>query len=626
MLSGGGPSWRTEILEPVWRFPLPAAFAALATLINWNRPEARLDAAAGQLALTLWCLGGFMWSWAAALWAQVQSDRLTGILIGGGGAVLLALIFRIDLAVPVLLFGAEAGEARSVITISHAMLLGALVLMPTLAPYLTRNSSQSAFWQYNHKWAIGYLTAGIGSVLAFAGVAAIVGSLGLLLEVPVPRWIYGNLWLICSFLVLPWVWLMLSPGDFREETKTGAGQDFTSKAVGLLVVYILIPVAFALSAVLAAYVVKVVIEGSFATARLGLTGTAYGASIIGVMLMAWPQREEHPLVRLFWRAWPFLLIAPTALLAPSLWVRVSEFGWTPARYFALILGLWTAGVMLVGFVQRGREDLRLINGLFAVLLLVTAFGPWSIADVPARSQFNRLEGLLTAKGMLVNGRWRENHGPIVWDRTSVPPHAQPGTVVLVGDSDRKIAAGALEVLAQTGQLDRIRPWFAGQRDDPFERPKTRQARLDAVNQKLALRMPSLQNLAGSRVLFSLAGPTAIVLPGEPGTLIGPLTVNSVPGIFSFETAVGKVGMTIQDKRIAVDLDQRRVAIFDLAATLDGLKTPAAQPTPAPQRRAIMLDAPDGSKARLAITFLSGTVADTQANIQLTAYLLLPATP
>jgi hypothetical protein len=40
----------------------------------------------------------------------------------------------------------------------------------------------------------------------------------------------------------------------------------------------------------------------------------------------------------------------------------------------------------------------------------------------------------------------------------------------------------------------------------------------------------------------------------------------------------------------------------------------------------MLEAPDGARARMAITFVSGTVAETQANLQLTVYLLLPGTP
>jgi hypothetical protein len=626
MLSGGGQSWRTEILEPVWRFPLPAAFAVLALLINWNRPEARLDAGSGQLALNLWCFACFMWSWAAALWAEVQSDRLTGVLIGAGGAVLLALILRVDQAVPLLFASEPALASESTVTISHFLLIGALLFAPTLAPYLSRHSSQSAYWQYNHKWSIGYVTAAAGSVLAFAGVSAVVGSLALLLEVPIPRWIYGNLWLICTTLVMPWMWLMLSPSDFREEARTGPSQEFTSRAVGLLVIYILVPVAFALSAVLAAYAVKVIVEGSFTTARLGLTSVVYGASIVGVMLMAWPQRDGHMLVRLFWRAWPWLLIAPTLLLVPALWVRVAEFGWTPSRYFAGLIGIWTFGVMVVGMAMRGREDLRIITGLWVVLLFAAAFGPWGIADTSARSQFSRLEELLTAKGLLVDGRWRDNHGAIAWDRTAPPQHQTgPGAVVVAGDNDRKIASTALDVLDMTGQLDRLRPWFAGRAADPFAELKPGQKLVDAVGQKMALRAASPQQVAGARVFFSVVNPTVIALPAEGGgTVIGPLGVTSVPGIFAFDTVVGHIGMTVQDKRIAVDLNQRRIAEFDLAPTLETLKSAGTTPgLPSTRRHAIAVAAREGN-VRLALTFVSGTVGDAQASLQVTAYLLLPA--
>ena len=627
MLSGGKPSWRTEIVEPLQRFPLPMLFALLATIINLGRGEYHADTAAGQLALTLYFAASFFWSWAAALWAEVHSDRVTGLLIGLGGAVLLALVFRVDLAVP-LWMSETSGPAESLVTITHAMLIGALTLAPSLAPYLSRHASQSAFWQYNHKWAIGYLVALIGACLAFAGVAAIIASSALLLEVPVPGWIYGNIWLVSSFLMLPWVWLALAPDDFAEETKTGAQQEFTSRAVGLLVVYILIPVTFGLSAVLAAYVVKVLIEGRFATAQLGLTSLAYGASVIGVMLMAYPQREENPLVRLFWRAWPFLLVAPTLIVVPALWMRIAEYGWTPSRYLAVIVGVWIAGVTLVGLLMRHAEDLRVVTGLVIALLLLTAFGPGGIADVSARSQFARLEALLTAKGLLEGGRWSGSTGPIPWDRTAQPAHNETGQAILAGDDDRKTAASVLAVLAETGRLDRLQPWFEGQTDDPFASRRSDQVLMEAVQQKLGLRSPSLLPADASRIAFSTTTPNAIALPGEPGTLIGPVSLTSNTPPLTYETVAGKLSMALSGKQLDIDLGEGRIASFDLSPALGGLKvgSGAGAAQPAPQRQALVLEAGSASKMRLAITYLSGSVADAQASLQLTAYLLLPPGP
>ena len=103
-------------------------------------------------------------------------------------------------------------------------------------------------------------------------------------------------------------------------------------------------------------------------------------------MATWATRRESYASLVSW------LIAPVVLLVPTLWLRIAEFGWTPLRYLAVILGLWIAGTMLVGLLMRRREDLRLITGLLAALLAVTAFGPWGIAQVSARSQLERLEG------------------------------------------------------------------------------------------------------------------------------------------------------------------------------------------------------------------------------------------
>lgn len=631
MLPGGRNSWWEEIAEPAWRFPLPAAFAVLALLVNLEGPDYRQGPTASQLMLSFWCVGGFLWSWAAALWAEVHGDRLTGVLIGLGGAVLLALIFRIDLVIPLYLSGAEAVDEGAP-ALPHAILLAALALAPVLAPYSARRVSQSAFWQYSHKWAISVLAGAAGSVLAFFGAFVVIGSAASLFDVQIPRWLEGDIRLTCALLVLPWIWLALTPRDFREQTRTGADQEFTSRAVWLLVIYILIPVAFALWAVLAAYVVKVLVEGSFVAARLGLTSIEYGAGLIAVVLMAWPQRNSHPLARRFWRAWPFMLIVPTVLLVPTLWLRIAEFGWTPPRYIAVVIALWIGGTMLAGVLMRGAEDLRLIVGLLAGLLAVTAFGPWGIAQVSAHSQFERLEALLTAKGLLVNGRWRENPGPIPWYRADPGHHAEPGAVVLVGESDHKIASSALEVLARTSELDRLRPWFEGQGDDPFEARKPRQSAFNSLNQKLDLLRgaPPYQGRSSPpRIVFSAVNPTVIDLPGEPGTLVGPLNVGTAYPRQSFETDAGQVTLSLQGKQVLADLGTTRIGSFDLAAALDNLDkqgdVKAGQPS-AVAKKALLLRGREGSRAWLAITFVAGNLHEPQASIQMTGYLLLPPAP
>jgi hypothetical protein len=627
-----GPFGTAEMLEPVRRFPLPALFAVLATLVNWKVIndwgvfEAPRVPDKGQFVLTVYLATAFLWSWAAALWAETWAERRSGLLVGIAGALFLALLLRADLAL--LQWLSNALGDRMPATISHLFLLGAIALTPSLAPFLFRRISQSAFWQYNHTWLVGLLAAWVGSLLAFAGIVTILAATALVFENIVSDWISNPVWLLCTTLVLPWIWLALSPYDFREEAKTGAAQEFTSRVVGLLVIYILVPVTLVLSGLLVAYVVKVVAEGSTLTARLGLTSAVYGTGVIVVGLLAYPQRADTPLVRLFWRIRPFLLIAPTVLLFPALWVRVAEYGWTPERYFALIVGLWMVGVLLIGLAgSRSREeDMRIVPGLAALLLAVGAFGPWGVGDVSARSQFARLEALLSAKGALIDGRWRAtSQNPVHWGRIS---QTITGAIFVVGADDSMIAQSAVDTLSWAGRLDWLRPWFEGDPNNPFDSKQVPAVSAEAVKRAMGLSHKYVGLNAPARLIsFSASSPLSIDLPGESGSLVGPISVSSLPVPLSFSTPRGEAVLVLDGRNLHLELSGMQIATFDLTGTLETLK---AQPQPlptvtGPRRPVIMLEGTGLSRARLAITMLSGDGSQAQPTVsQLTAYVLIPA--
>ena len=619
-----GPFGTAEMLEPVRRFPLPALFAVLATLVNWDVINGWGGTDGGRIALSVYLDAAFLWSWAAALWAETRGERGSGLLVGMAGALLLALVLRVDLALIQLL--SNTSSDRAPFTVSHFFLLGALALAPSLAPFLFRRISQSAFWQYNHTWLVGLLAAWVGSLLAVAGIAAILATAALVFEKIVPSWIYERVWLLSTTLILPWIWLLLSPRNFREEAKTGAAQEFTSRAIGLLVIYILVPVMLVLSALLVAYVVKVIAEGSTLTARLGLTSAVYGTGVIVVGLLAYPQRADTPLVRLFWRIRPFLLIAPTVLLFPALWVRVAEYGWTPERYFALIVGLWMVGVLLIGLAgSRSREeDMRLVPGLAALLLAVTAFGPWGVGDVSARSQYARLEALLTAKGLLVDGRWRVMPGPIPWVRGNRGRHDETGPIVLVGDNDREIAQSALNVLSLTGRLGWLQPWFESQPDDPFTKQAANTQPLTAIERKMGFDayLFGAKPLLSTRIVFGRSGAARIALPGMSGLLVGPFGLSTLQTQQTEVTPMGQLRLALRDKQLFLELGPTPIGRFDLAPLLEQ-QTNAGQTA----GMALMLDAADGSsQAKLALTYLTVTTSGSRTEIYLTVYVLLPSPP
>jgi hypothetical protein len=225
-------------------------------------------------------------------------------------------------------------------------------------PFVKRAAQSGAFWQFNHKLAVSLLAAFVGAGLAFAGVAAIFGTAKLLFGVTIPQRFFAHAGNLACTLGAPQILLALVPSDFEELPRTGSAKEFTSRSVSLLVRYILIPLVTILSLMLAAYVLQVLWERKFYEARLGRGGLLYGLGIIITALLAYPDTGESRIARVFMRVWPWFLIPPTVLLLPSIWIRISEYGWTPLRYFVFAAGIWMALLTAAG--MRWRYELRTV--------------------------------------------------------------------------------------------------------------------------------------------------------------------------------------------------------------------------------------------------------------------------
>lgn len=572
--------WTNDLITALWRFPLPVLCAVAMAFIAWDHRQS----SSAQFALGAFVFAAFFWTLAVSLWGEARKSRLVAEAAGLLGILALGYVFEVPSAFQVW-FGNSDIE-WSGLNISHYLLIGALVLAVTVAPYLMFKASSEAVWQYNHRFVLSCFMAFLGALFAVGGYAAILGTIDILFGVTFSTDTYWKGVAVGFYFLGPWIWLALLPRDFTDTPKTGKAMEFTSYAVALLVTYILIPLATALSLILFVYVVKTLMQGSFTTARLGLTSLDYGVGIILVALLAYPQREESRYVGVFWRAFPFLLVIPSVLLFSSLWIRISEYGWTPDRYLALIAGVWVASIGLFGLSPRLRDDLRLIPGLLGVLLAVTAFGPWGIVDVSASDQYARLEGVLTEKAWLANGRWQKNapNQPLPYDAP-----------------ERQTVSGALRVLREVGEVDRLRPWFAGQKDDPFQQPATE--RYSSLTKKLNVEYTPYNTPQGSiRKSYSSVIPSIFTIP-EQSYLAGPFYIEPKPRII--ELPLGKITITFKDNMLAIENDQGQRADFDFAKIF---KTLPEALEGAPQKpEPLLVDGSGDLPVKLAIIAVNGTL-------------------
>jgi hypothetical protein len=465
-----------DFFETPRRFPLASIFALALIVCYWHlfdpwpvttpltlpiprHVPTRADI--GRNLLGWFFFSAFVWTFAAGLFGESRSWK-AGLLAAFVGLITIAFTHDAGLAVRYLLHDPSEPVATASLEplvlregggldlLSRRFLTAGLLLMPLLAPFTHLPDELGAFWQFAHRLVVACLVGAVGAALAYGGLWAILATIRLLFLVDVPdRIILAKAGVIAIFGIAPMIWLGLTPREFQDPPRRGEGKEFTSKAVALLVKFILIPVGSCLSVILGVYTVKVIADGGFATARLGYRGLLYGSGIVLVALMAYPGREDSPIVRAFWRAWPWLLAPPTVLALFAIKVRIVEYGWSQSRYLAFLTGIWLAFIMITTISPRLRGDIRLIPGLLAALLLFSSFGPWGAADVIGRSQADRLLALFERNGVVENGAWTAK---------SVPQWAQ---------SDRTAIGSGLHELEVTNELWRLQPLFQEASDSPF---------------------------------------------------------------------------------------------------------------------------------------------------------------
>jgi hypothetical protein len=620
-----------EFLGPVRRFPLPVLCAVALTALNWRRfdylsgppyPAAGswspLQAASYHLSPFL--IAAFFLTFSLALCGEAKGRKTAGLTAAVIGVLLLSAMYSawaglellaLPSSTPLLVeypASQPSSNPLSLSFISRWFFLGGLVLLPLLGPYAGWRAEPGAFWQFAHKLSVAALAALAGAGLAYGGFAAILGTANLLFGAAVPNIVFAKAGVIALYFAIPFIWLALTPGNFDELPKTGVAKEFTSRAVALLVKYILIPVASVLSLMLAAYIALVLIEGRFETARLGLRSLVYGSGVILTALLAYPEREDSRLVRIFWRVWPWLLVAPSVLFFPAVWLRIGEYGWSPFRYLAFLGGVWM--VMTAILAIRFRSGLRFVPGVLALLLILAAFGPWGVAQVTGRSQANRLEAFLTERGVLAAGKWREG--------SPVPSWTQ---------SEQQQIRTALFDLAIAGQLGRLEPWFQGQVNDPFAPP--------------GITLTKLQSRLGAGygaparprqiINFESSSPAVLKIP-SPAVLVGPFHPWDVR-LPSREKAVStlrgpmhiKVSGTVLE--IRVNREQAKFNLKDfLAGVQQSLKAQASSGSTLTEDAARLLSGDGDRGIKLAIVNASGGLEEDGGNYTWTIYVVLQEEP
>lgn len=415
------------------RFPVPVLIS-ISLFIYLNSVDRYFDVFSSEQSWAF--VAAFLAGGAAHLFAEARGMPKAvnyGGAVAAAGVTWLIASFA-EVFHPVLLF-----------------LIPGLILLVMVAGFLRRDAKQGALWLFNLRLGLAALLAIIVGLLFGAGLSAIIESLRFLFDVPFPNEFHEYIWRAAIALVGPVYGLSLVPKTFAEEVQLADHQNtLVSRGVAVLVNYVLVPIAVVYALILHAYAIKIALTWELPRGEIGAMATIFALGGTATWLVAWPWRDSGTrLLRLFIRSWFWLTIVPMILLAIAIWRRVSEYGVTPERYGLVLVAAWLALLIPYFAWRRNRADMRAILGGLAVLMIAGSFGPWGAYGLTISSQFERLQGLLEANGVLKDGK-------VVAGTPATPDEAKTNGYSIV------------DSLRNAGGLDRLRPWFEGDAADPFK--------------------------------------------------------------------------------------------------------------------------------------------------------------
>ncbi len=283
------------------------------------------------------------------------------------------------------------------------------------------------------------------SIVLYFGMAFILFTIDALFNANISFNVYINIFILVVFVFA--VALFLS--RFPEKDRTYRTTEYT-RALRVLLTYIVIPLISIYTAILYIYFGKIIITRVWPSGLVSHLVVWYSTVSVGVLFLISPLLETDRIARAFKKIFPKALLPILLMMFISIGIRISQYGLTENRYYLVLLGIWLLGMMIYfGFAPRRKNIIISIS--LSLLILISVYGPLSSFSLARASQNNRLEGLLEKNQMLVAGEIVKNPDISQEDRREI------NNIISYFSTNHRI--DQIKVLPDDFNLDRMEDHF-----------------------------------------------------------------------------------------------------------------------------------------------------------------------
>lgn len=247
-----------------------------------------------------------------------------------------------------------------------------------------------------------FFLALIYGLVILAGVSGVFAAVKTLLYPGLSDKVFSYTSIISGFLGFS-IFVGYFP-DFRRGAKDEHREAAQKQPrfITILFEYILVPIMLALTLVLILWALRTMI-GGMNTRFVSLYGIATAYAVGGLLLHILITDNVSPAARFYRRIFPFAALFILFFEAWALILQLSRFGMKTVEYFFILV--WIAAlvsaVLLILKKEKAHPGIVYITSAVAILAVLPYLG---FTDLPFISQVNRLEGLLSAQGMLQEDR------------------------------------------------------------------------------------------------------------------------------------------------------------------------------------------------------------------------------
>lgn len=236
----------------------------------------------------------------------------------------------------------------------------------------------------------------IYSFVLYFGISAIFFTIDRLFDVSIKGDFYYYMFLIVSFIFALSLFLSKLPSQDNEFINI----EYT-KALKVLLLYIVIPLITIYTAILYVYFAKIIVTMVWPKGLVSHLVLWYSTISVGIIFLITPILDENKIAKLFKIWFPKVILPVLLMMFISIGQRVGQYGITENRYYIMVLGAWVTGIMIYFSLKKPLKNIIIPISL-SIIMLNSVFGPLSSYSLSKMSQNKRLENILNKNNMIDN--------------------------------------------------------------------------------------------------------------------------------------------------------------------------------------------------------------------------------